>query len=567
MKLNSATIRNFKAIDATTLPLSEFNVIVGPNGSGKSSVLQALHWVIQSARNPSVDTNRKDIDGSTLSLQDATYMPSPDYKNSGNQGTYGNFRDARRLDLHLQGEETEQGQPPTPVSANLWLKAARNEGVSVHVPSNNALSARIRDREREFSAYIPGLAGIPLSEERHAQSIVLRQAAAGDANTVLRNILLLLRQREDNAASDGPHPFTELQSRLSQAIRPTELQVSFDDQSDYQINATFRTTGMAEYRALELAGIGFLQAIQIFAYIALYQPRLLLIDEPDSHLHPDAQERLVREIARAAHDHDCQVIMTTHSPNVIRALPDHANVIWMQNGQVAPDSDQARQRMGWGILDKSLVLLTEDSNTDMLRLLLSQWPVLARQIAIWPLHGCGNLPRGTVIDSLRQLLGDVPMLMHRDGDMMLPQEREYWRQKWGLESHQLWITEGADIEAYFTSAPYLAAVTGVDENRIQTDILDPILPEAPSKDFQKKREDARALYPQGAAIPATTEVFAELRAQGMGHIQAKSIKPLRHQVQKILKNGFERGVGKNIPNSLELANDLKLAIETALLLG
>jgi len=133
--------------------------------------------------------------------------------------------------------------------------------------------------------------------------------------------------------------------------------------------------------------------MQIFAYFLLHRPRLLLIDEPDSHLHPDAQERLVREIARAAVDHDCQVIMTTHSPNLVRAVPDQAKVIWMQGGRVVGNQETARKRMGWGILDKSLVLVTEDEKIEMLSLLLSQWPDLARQVAIWPLAGCGNFPK------------------------------------------------------------------------------------------------------------------------------------------------------------------------------
>lgn len=41
-----------------------------------------------------------------------------------------------------------------------------------------------------------------------------------------------------------------------------------------------------------MAGTGFLQVAQIFAYLLHFKPKLLLIDEPDSHLHPGTQERL-----------------------------------------------------------------------------------------------------------------------------------------------------------------------------------------------------------------------------------------------------------------------------------
>ena len=73
MDFTSIGIKNFKAIHGTTLSgLAKFNVIVGTNGSGKSSALQALHWILQSGRNPEVKTG-----GATLSLADADYMPSP----------------------------------------------------------------------------------------------------------------------------------------------------------------------------------------------------------------------------------------------------------------------------------------------------------------------------------------------------------------------------------------------------------------------------------------------------------------------------------------------------------
>ncbi len=520
-------------------------------------MLQALHWVIQSARHPSVDTNKSIKDGSTLALNDAIYLPSPDYKKVGNEGVYGNFQNSKKLDLKLTADMPDG----TRHDIKLWLKAARNEGLSVHIPSNNEISATIRDRQREFSAYIPGLAGIPLSEERRARSIAIRQAAAGDANTVLRNILLLLSQEEESGETT---PFTELQERVSAAIRPTELDVQFDDQVDYFINATFKVDDMVEPRALELAGIGFLQAIQIFAYIILYRPRLLLIDEPDSHLHPGAQERLVREIAKAARDHDCQVIMTTHSPNVMRALPDGANIIWMKDGEVQENAPQAGLQMGWGILDKKLVLLTEDGDTDMLRLLLSQWPDLERQVAIWSLYGTGNLPNGTALTSLSTMLGDVPMLLHRDGDMMLDIEKDLWRDKKGLSPRQTWITEGADIESYFVSADYISAITGRSKCEVHTEILEKLTVQSDHSDFKKKRIDARALYSSDDSVPSRQDAFDQLAKSGVGHVLKKSIKKVRGKVQDVFKGGLEKDLGKTIPDAITLAPDLKKGIEVAL---
>ena len=43
---------------------------------------------------------------------------------------------------------------------------------------------------------------------------------------------------------------------------------------------------------LDVASTGMLQVIQILAYACFYRPPLLLLDEPDAHLHADSQSRL-----------------------------------------------------------------------------------------------------------------------------------------------------------------------------------------------------------------------------------------------------------------------------------
>jgi predicted ATPase len=53
----------------------------------------------------------------------------------------------------------------------------------------------------------------------------------------------------------------------------------------------------------------------------LPQYGLILIDEIESSLHPRAQRRLMRDLAVAARDRECQIILSTHSPFVLEELP------------------------------------------------------------------------------------------------------------------------------------------------------------------------------------------------------------------------------------------------------
>ena len=298
MQLDQVTIRNFKAIHETTISLATMTVIVGANGSGTSSILQALHWIFQSGRNLAVGTNavKNDdfrlSDGSTLSEKDATYMPSPEYRNAGHGAEYGNKKGSPQMEV----EVTAKHSNGDPLQASMWIKSARNEGLSIHVPSNNAFVQLLRDQNKEFSSYIPGLAGIASVEEKRTKLIVHRQAAAGDANTVLRNVLLLLKDITHEDATG----LELLQKFVSDVMGPISLTVDFIEDKHQTIQASFQTQVMEEAdqtrtKPLELAGIGFLQVIQIFAYLVYFRPALLLVDEPDAHLHPTAQERLVKE--------------------------------------------------------------------------------------------------------------------------------------------------------------------------------------------------------------------------------------------------------------------------------
>ncbi len=63
------------------------------------------------------------------------------------------------------------------------------------------------------------------------------------------------------------------------------LEVNFEEDRHYSIEARFQTAEMKigdakRFGPLELAGTGFLQVIQIFAYIVYFRPIILLVDEP-----------------------------------------------------------------------------------------------------------------------------------------------------------------------------------------------------------------------------------------------------------------------------------------------
>ncbi len=64
----------------------------------------------------------------------------------------------------------------------------------------------------------------------------------------------------------------------------------------------------------------------------LPQYGLILIDEIESSLHPRAQRRLMRDLAKAARERECQIILSTHSPYVLEELPLPARTYILEAG-------------------------------------------------------------------------------------------------------------------------------------------------------------------------------------------------------------------------------------------
>lgn len=573
MKITSVSISNFKAISDTNLDLHPtMNVLVGANGSGKSSVLQALHWMFQSGRNTNVEPRAVGV-ASTLSEQDAIFMPSPDYRSAGHGSEYGNTQGKPQLDLKLHAV----GDDGTSLTASMWLKSARNEGISVHVPTGNQIVAAIRERGREFSAYIPGVAGIPLMEEKHSKLLVHRSAAAGDANTVLRNMLVLLQHVEVN----GENGVTVVQKLVSRVMGDFALKVDFDEEKHTRIVATFQTGEMKvaderSFRPLELAGIGYLQVLQIFSYLVYFQPVVLLVDEPDAHLYPVAQERLVRVLAEAAETFDSQVLLTTHSPSIVRSLPSESNVIWMKGGMVQPTGNaEGRQLMGWGLLDRKVVLMTEDTGTEMLQRIIAQWPDLERLVAIWPFHGSGKLPPPETLDGLKALLGeDVKVLIHRDRDFMMPAEVAAVSAPYYQHDHLLWVTKYSDIEAYWMQKEVLSGHFGLTLDEAQQ-ILDEVVGDAKVNDFavvkmRNKRSEALQKINSKGALPhfGDADVLEEYLTDGEQFtVLGKSMMAGVRRVTQERGLPESASFGKQIPPALAnpVASDLKALIESSLL--
>jgi AAA domain, putative AbiEii toxin, Type IV TA system len=356
-------------------------------------------------------------------------------------------------------------------AGSIKLKALGNDA-GVNVEKLGTI-AREFAKEEPQTAYIPGLAGLAEHETILASPVFRRRAASGDGGSVLRQMLLNIHSNE-MSTGEGDVELKELSELVGQVIPGARFWVKFDQRRDAFIRAWFFTPDMkyagggSNYttmrRPLEMAGTGLLQVTQIFAYLLAFRPRLLLIDEPDAHLHQSSQERLISALEGAAKRFpDTQIIVSTHSPRLVRVAGQSTSVVWIENGSVRDDGQEVRSRMGWGALDKDIVLFSEDDDTSYLQSILDQWPHLAHRTVIWPCFGVSSIPDGDRLAKLRDRHG-VKVMVHRDRDFMSDADTAAWATQRGYTQNDVpvWFSPGSDIESCFQTADHVANAMEVD---------------------------------------------------------------------------------------------------------
>ena len=135
------------------------------------------------------------------------------------------------------------------------------------------------------------------------------------------------------------------------------------------------------YSELQMAS-GERSVMRLAQQIARLTDALVLIDEVEAGLHPWVQQLLMLELQQLALRNNLQVIVTTHSPVVLEAVPENARIFLRRddglNVSVAPPYRDLIQNALYGRSQDALSILCEDAVAEgMLRGILDHLlPVL-----------------------------------------------------------------------------------------------------------------------------------------------------------------------------------------------
>jgi energy-coupling factor transporter ATP-binding protein EcfA2 len=264
-------------LEQVEIPLDEVNLFIGANNSGKSSILQAIHFAVSIAQTARLVGEgvawRQDAFELSFNPTQLLYSPVADVLSLATGGILQEPR-ASQIEIEFRAE----GGAATVVG----LRRGRNRNIAVSI-SGRTIGEQLMQLAQPFTIYAPGLAGIPKEEKYMSPGVVRRIVARGDANLTLRNVLRMLM---DDAAS-----WNGFIASMQSIFPGIGIDIDFDENTDENIEVFFNF-GAGPRLPIDAAGTSILQASQLFAYISLFRPQVLILDEPDSHLHPDNQRIL-----------------------------------------------------------------------------------------------------------------------------------------------------------------------------------------------------------------------------------------------------------------------------------
>lgn len=467
------TIKNFKKISKASISLSNINIFIGANNSGKSSFIQGIHFAVSSCQ--SLELRRagwiKNTDKRTLSLDsdDFLYTPTSDiaylYHGKRLAGAR-NSKDINAIEFEFQEGES---------NSILTVSKGKNRGFTTSL-TGQKLGVRISDLKNPFCVYVPGIAGIPILEKYEVPIAIKKSAARGDSNIYLRNIL--------NAIHQDNEKWRRFIDSVRSIYRKIDIVVSFSEDISEYIHVKVDMNGIS--LPLDSVGTGLLQVIQIFAYIEYFSPKIVLLDEPDAHVHPTTQRVLAQELVkRTETETDLKIVFSTHSRYILDALEGKAKIFYFQDGRILENVKSSSILIDIGAADADYlfskrdlkyIIATEDKvdkiddKKEFLKKFLIANNLKEDEFVLHSYEGCTKVHFANILQGfVRKQIPIAQVILHIDRDQKLDDDREILKLKGDCEKHNvaLFITKFQEIESYFCQPKHLSKVLEISLEEAQ----------------------------------------------------------------------------------------------------
>jgi AAA15 family ATPase/GTPase len=372
MKICSIKIENFKAFKEVEMPLNPyFNVIIGENNIGKSTLFEAIHlWML--GYNSLIQANGKNFYGRNT----PRYIPFERLyflRMTTIDDVFHTNRKTASITINILLEEIIYSLKikfEKPASMDFYLRV-KYEGLDFQ-----ALSVKLREQGLNlfnsiFIYHTRPVFNTIKNEPFYNNAQLMRKISLGKSYDVIRNKIL---------KGDPERKFTRLQERVSKVF-DNQVKIRFKNKNLQEEEYARITVQMGNTKEVDisLVGSGILQVIDIFSTLEFINRRerclnILLIDEPDSHIHSNLQSSLIDELRS---DLNNQHFIITHNDRLINKAEEgellFINKVSLDSGKVSPISknsysnvsiELASKMFNLNEIERSKIILITEGKTD-----------------------------------------------------------------------------------------------------------------------------------------------------------------------------------------------------------
>ncbi len=315
--LEQLELRHFKCFEVLDLPLGALTLLSGSNASGKSSALQALVLLHQTIREHEWST-RLMLNGGSVQL--GTVYDVVDQVHGRRQLEIGLIEGDSTIRWAFHGDREEM---------SMGTERVRLGGVEIENPPalRHLLPPNHYDLASNFATRLRDLTYITAERvgPRELYALEDRQAARVVGPRGEHTLSVLYRVRAESIrdslvlADVAPTGLKQVEARMAQFFPGCRLDVQLVKQAN-AVTLGIRTSDETEFHRPVHEGFGLTQVLPIVvAAVSAGEQDLLLIENPEVHLHPAGQALMGTFLAEVAAS-GTQVIVETHSDHVLNGI-------------------------------------------------------------------------------------------------------------------------------------------------------------------------------------------------------------------------------------------------------
>lgn len=324
--ITKVKVEYFKRFPDETFILGHDLVLAGPNNSGKTTLLQAVsvwnlglqRWLAEHAES----SKAKQRTGVPITRKDFTALPLREM----------NMLWSNRDTAYRKEEKPgmDAGQPKL-VAITLWgvnprdkqewrltvtFRYANKEQVYVRLTDENGnILVDVPSAIKEVSiVHVPPFSGIGAEEtglKPGYQNMLVGQGKPGD---ILRNLLLEVYGKEKPEKDDS---WQSLIQTVRELFDYQLLDPQYNELTDPFIRIESSHRNAKTRFDIASGGSGFHQLLTLLGFFYARPASILLLDEPDAHLHVILQRQVYDRLRSAARMRTCQLLVSTHSEIIL----------------------------------------------------------------------------------------------------------------------------------------------------------------------------------------------------------------------------------------------------------